>query len=78
MKIFITGIAGFLGSHLAKRLEKLGHEISGTIGNNKHIIFGAEIPCKNVQLAKIKNWVIFVIIQNLLVQISMVAFQITL
>ena len=29
MKIFITGIAGFLGSHLAKRLEKLGHEISG-------------------------------------------------
>ena len=29
MKIFITGIAEFLGSNLAKRLEKLGHEISG-------------------------------------------------
>ena len=29
MKIYITGIAGFLGSHLAKRLQKLGHEISG-------------------------------------------------
>jgi UDP-glucose 4-epimerase len=29
MKIFITGIAGFLGSHLAKRMIKLGHEVSG-------------------------------------------------
>ena len=29
MKIYITGIAGFLGSHLAKRLISLGHEISG-------------------------------------------------
>ena len=29
MKIYITGIAGFLGSHLAKRLIHLGHEISG-------------------------------------------------
>ena len=26
---YITGIAGFLGSHLAKRLIGLGHEISG-------------------------------------------------
>ena len=29
MKIYITGIAGFLGSHLAKRLISLGHKISG-------------------------------------------------
>ena len=29
MKIYITGIAGFLGSHLAKRLINLGHEVSG-------------------------------------------------
>jgi len=29
MKIFITGIAGFLGSHLAKRMVKLGLEVSG-------------------------------------------------
>lgn len=29
MKIYITGIAGFLGSHLAKRLKDLGHEVSG-------------------------------------------------
>lgn len=29
MKIFITGIAGFLGSHLADRFLKLGHEVIG-------------------------------------------------
>ena len=29
MKIYITGIAGFLGSHLAKRLINLGHQVSG-------------------------------------------------
>ena len=29
MKIFITGIAGFLGGHLAKRMLDLGHEVSG-------------------------------------------------
>tara|TARA_Y100000816_G_scaffold231987_1_gene177327 strand:+ start:1490 stop:2491 length:1002 start_codon:yes stop_codon:yes gene_type:complete len=29
MKIFITGIAGFLGSHLAKHLINLGHDVSG-------------------------------------------------
>jgi UDP-glucose 4-epimerase len=29
MKIFITGIAGFLGSHLADRMLDLGHEVLG-------------------------------------------------
>ena len=29
MKIFITGIAGFLGSHLADRMISLGHDVSG-------------------------------------------------
>jgi len=29
MKIYITGIAGFLGSHLAKRMLVLGHQVSG-------------------------------------------------
>ena len=29
MKIFITGVAGFLGSHLAKKMVKLGHDVSG-------------------------------------------------
>lgn len=29
MRIFITGVAGFLGSHLADRMIQLGHEVSG-------------------------------------------------
>jgi UDP-glucose 4-epimerase len=29
MKIFISGVAGFLGSHLAEHFVKLGHEVSG-------------------------------------------------
>jgi len=31
MKIYITGIAEFLGSHLAKKLKNLGHEIAEMI-----------------------------------------------
>ena len=29
MKIYITGIVGFLGSHLAKKLKDQGHEVGG-------------------------------------------------
>ena len=29
MKIFITGVAGFLGSHLANRMIDIGHEVLG-------------------------------------------------
>ena len=28
-KILVTGVAGFLGSHLAEKLEKMGHQIVG-------------------------------------------------
>ena len=28
-KILITGVAGFLGSHLAEKLARMGHEIIG-------------------------------------------------
>ena len=28
-KVFITGITGFLGSHLGKRLHAMGWEVSG-------------------------------------------------
>ncbi len=41
MKIFITGIAGFLGSHLADRMLALGHVVSGNdslIGGHIHNI----------------------------------------
>lgn len=30
MRIFISGVAGFLGSHLADRMLELGHEVVGT------------------------------------------------
>ena len=36
MKIYITGIAGFLGSHLAKKLKDQGHEVGG----NDNLILG--------------------------------------
>ena len=49
MKIFITGVAGFLGSHLAKRMLDLGHEVIGNdnliggdlvnLGNKVEIFF---------------------------------------
>ena len=29
MKILITGVAGFLGSHLSQKLSELGHDIVG-------------------------------------------------
>jgi len=29
MKILITGVAGFLGSHLADRMLQLGHDVVG-------------------------------------------------
>ena len=38
MKIYITGIAGFLGSHLAKNLINVGHEVSG----NDNMVLGDE------------------------------------
>ena len=50
MKIYVTGIAGFLGSHLAKRLIDLGHEVSG----NDSMIQGEldNLP-KNINFHKI-------------------------
>lgn len=45
MKIVITGIAGFLGSHLAEQLSILGHEIDGNDA----------MLCPSVSLGKYKN-----------------------
>ncbi len=39
MKIFITGVAGFLGSHLANRMMQLGHEVYG----NDNLLGGEKI-----------------------------------
>ncbi len=49
MKIFVTGIAGFLGSHLAKRMLELGHEVSG----NDSMILGDKLNLpKNIKFYK--------------------------
>jgi Nucleoside-diphosphate-sugar epimerases len=39
MKIFITGVAGFLGSHLANRMIELGHDVYG----NDNLVGGEKI-----------------------------------
>ena len=46
MKIYITGIAGFLGSHLAKKLLASGHEI---FGNDNMILGDLENLPKNIK-----------------------------
>lgn len=54
MKIFITGLAGFLGSHLAERMIELGHEVAGNDnlmgGYSENVPNGAvffDVDCKD-------------------------------
>ena len=49
MKIYITGIAGFLGSHLAKRLKSLGHDI---LGNDNMILGDKENLPQDIEVHK--------------------------
>ncbi len=42
----------YTGSRIKKYPIILGHEISGSIKNNTHIIFGAEIPCGKCNVCK--------------------------
>ena len=49
MKIYITGIAGFLGSHLAKRLINLGHVV---LGNDSMIQGDLDNLPKNINFHK--------------------------
>jgi UDP-glucose 4-epimerase len=61
MKIFITGLAGFLGSHLADRFIELGHTVIGNDtligGYRDNVPKKAELfvvdCCDNVMMAKI-------------------------
>ena len=63
MKIFITGIAGFLGSHLARRMVDLGHEVIGNdtlilgekINIHKNVTFYQTDCCDFDQINKILN-----------------------
>ena len=49
MRIYITGIAGFLGSHLAKRLKSLGHDI---LGNDNMILGDKENLPQDIEVHK--------------------------
>ena len=63
MRIFITGIAGFLGSHLARRMVDLGHEVIGNdtlilgekINIHKNVTFYQTDCCDFDQINKILN-----------------------
>jgi GDP-4-dehydro-6-deoxy-D-mannose reductase len=37
LKVFVTGIEGFVGRHLANHLLTLGHEVSGTVWNENQV-----------------------------------------
>ena len=48
MKIFITGVAGFLGSHLADRMIELGYDVIGV----DNLVGGFMEKCKS------KSWIL--------------------
>ena len=37
MKLLVTGITGFLGSHLAEDLVETGHEVTGLVRNGSDL-----------------------------------------
>ena len=49
-KVFITGAAGFLGSHLAEKLSKMGDEVVGV--DNMLGGYADNVP-KNIKFHKI-------------------------
>lgn len=49
MNILVTGAAGFIGSHLAERLKKLGHDV---VGLDQKDLSLQNIPILNLDLAQ--------------------------
>ena len=53
MKILITGIAGFIGSHVAEQLQDLGHEVLGI--DNFSDYYPIDLKHKNAEVLKGKG-----------------------
>ena len=45
VKVLVTGISGFIGSHLARRLVKEGAEVSGLIRKNSDLLMLMILLC---------------------------------
>ena len=53
MKILVTGVAGFIGSHTAERLLKMGHEVVGLDNFNDY--YSLKLKEKNANAVKSKG-----------------------
>ena len=56
MKVLVTGIAGFIGSHTARRLASLGHEVVGIDNLNDYY----DPALKRARLATLDNQIRFI------------------
>lgn len=55
MKILVTGVAGFIGSHTAERLAKMGHEVIGVDNfNNYYSVELKKLNAKSVEIEACK------------------------
>lgn len=53
MKILVTGVAGFIGSHTAEQLSELGHEVIGIDNFNPY--YDINLKLKNAKAVKAKG-----------------------
>src|SRR5690606_30463295 len=51
MKILVTGAAGFIGSHTAERLHKMGHDVVGLDNFSPYY----DVTIKNINAAELLN-----------------------
>lgn len=67
MRCFLTGVAGFIGSHLAERLIELGHEVIGVDRFTDYYPRSA----KEANLARLRNKSAFRLIEDDLATVSL-------